>query len=140
DRLRRTPAGSTTLALDGYGLRGQLPARPPQVASIRFLYVRPRFCYPLPSDAASRRCPCVLANPSPPSGWIGDFHPNLSLMLGPQRTGFGVGGPGALSCLKGWFAWPGWPVLLLRFVSQTGILPSHVRRWSADRPPSGVLP
>ena len=28
DRLRRTPAGSTIPALDGYGLRGPLPARP----------------------------------------------------------------------------------------------------------------
>jgi len=75
DRLRRTPVGSTTRALDGYGLCDQLPARPTGVASIRFLYVRPRLCYPLPSDAASRRRPCVLANPSPPSGWIGDLHP-----------------------------------------------------------------
>src|SRR5262249_713091 len=75
DRLHRTPAGSTTWALDGCGLRDQLPARPTKVASIRFLYVRPRLCYPLPSDVASRRRPCVLANPSPPSGWIGDFHP-----------------------------------------------------------------
>ena len=28
DRLPRTPAGSTALTLDGYGLRDQLPARP----------------------------------------------------------------------------------------------------------------
>src|SRR5262249_59729605 len=67
--------GSAARALDGYGLCDQLPARPTGVASIRFLYVRPRLCYPLPSDAASRRRPCVLANPSPPSGWIGDLHP-----------------------------------------------------------------
>src|SRR5713226_177804 len=29
DRLRRTTAGFTTSELDGYGLRNQLPARPP---------------------------------------------------------------------------------------------------------------
>src|SRR5262249_30533533 len=75
DRLRRRPAGSTSAALDGYGLRDQWPARPTAGASIRFLYVRPRLCATLPSDAVSRRRPCVLANPSPPSGWIGDFHP-----------------------------------------------------------------
>src|SRR5262245_9961263 len=54
DRLRRTPAGSTPTALDGYGLRDQLPARPTAGASIRFLYVRPRLCATLPSDATSR--------------------------------------------------------------------------------------
>src|SRR5215831_480586 len=54
DRLRRTPAGSTPSALDGYGLCDQLPARPTAGASIRFLYVRPRLCATLPSDATSR--------------------------------------------------------------------------------------
>jgi len=29
DRLRRTTAGFTTGALDGYGLRRQVPLRPP---------------------------------------------------------------------------------------------------------------
>ena len=33
DRLPRTPAGSTALAVDGYGLRDQLPARPTRDAS-----------------------------------------------------------------------------------------------------------
>jgi hypothetical protein len=33
DRLPRTPAGSTALALDGYELRDQLPARPTEDAS-----------------------------------------------------------------------------------------------------------
>src|SRR5262249_12553495 len=54
DRLHRTPAGSTPAALGGYGLRDQLPARPTAGASIRFLYVRPRLCATLPSDATSR--------------------------------------------------------------------------------------
>jgi hypothetical protein len=75
DRLPRTPAGSTALALDGYGLCDQLPARPTKDAS-----------YPISvrqvavlRHASFRRhltmTPLRLANPSPPSGWIGDFHP-----------------------------------------------------------------
>ena len=47
----------------------------PRMPRIRFLYVRPRLCSTLPSDATSRWTPLRFANPSPPSGWIGDFHP-----------------------------------------------------------------
>ncbi len=75
DSFPRTPAGSTALALDGYGLRDQSPARPTRDAS-----------YPVSVrqvaallHASFRRhlamTPLRFANPSPPSGWIGDFHP-----------------------------------------------------------------
>lgn len=74
-RLPRTTAGFTLRVLDGYGLRCQLPARPTLTPQIRFLYVGSRFCSVLLSDAASRRSPLHFANPSPPSGWIRDLHP-----------------------------------------------------------------
>ena len=75
DRLPRTPAGSTALAFDGSGLCDSLPARPTKVAS-----------YPIPVRQVAvllhtsfRRhlavTPLRFANPSPPSGGIGDFHP-----------------------------------------------------------------
>src|SRR6266853_232791 len=47
----------------------------PRVPRIRFLFVRSRFCSTLPSDTTSRWLPLCFANPSPPSGWTGDFHP-----------------------------------------------------------------
>src|ERR1700674_5655587 len=51
DRLPRTTAGFTTSALDGYGLRDSLLARPPGTVGliIRFLFIGPRACSTLPS-------------------------------------------------------------------------------------------
>ena len=74
DRLPRTPAGSTALVLDGYGLRDSSPARPTRDAShpisIRQVAVLLR--------TAFRRhlagTPLCFAIPSPPSGWKEDFH------------------------------------------------------------------
>src|SRR6516165_3661271 len=74
DRLPRSPAGSTVLALDGCGLCDSLPARPTRDAS-----------YPVSVrqvagllHASFRRhltmTPLRFASPSPPSGWTGDFH------------------------------------------------------------------
>jgi hypothetical protein len=59
-------------AFDGYGLRSKMPARPALTPHIRFLFIDSRFCSTLLSDAphGSRR----FANPSPPSGWMEDFH------------------------------------------------------------------
>ena len=54
-RLLRTIAGSTLRVLDGYGLRGTLPARPTLTPYIRFLSIDSRICSALPSDPASRR-------------------------------------------------------------------------------------
>jgi len=75
DRLQRTTAESTLRALDGYGLRGHLPARPTLTPPIRFLSIGSRLCSTLLSDPASRLQPLPFANPSPPSGWVGDSHP-----------------------------------------------------------------
>jgi len=54
---------------------GSCPLVRPGLPNTRFLFVRSRLCSTLPSDPASRRRPCVLANTSPPSGCVGDFHP-----------------------------------------------------------------
>jgi hypothetical protein len=74
NRLWCTTAGSTLRALDGYGLRDTLPARPALAPRIRFLFIGSHLCSTLPSDPASRRQPLRFANPSPPSGWVEDFH------------------------------------------------------------------
>src|SRR5215472_6868736 len=55
NRLRCTTAGSTLRAVDGYGLRDALPARPTLAPRIRFLSIRSHLCFALPSDPASRR-------------------------------------------------------------------------------------
>jgi hypothetical protein len=73
--LPRTPAGFTAPPLDGYGLRGSLPARPDGAAS-----------YPVPVRQAASllhasfrprltTTPLRFASASPPSGCTGDFHP-----------------------------------------------------------------
>src|SRR6516225_2438576 len=74
NRLRCTTAGSTLYALDGYGLRDTSPARPALAPRIRFLFIGSHLCSTLPSDPASRRQPLRFTNPSPPSGWVEDFH------------------------------------------------------------------
>src|ERR1700756_4945363 len=74
NRFRGTTAGSTLRVLDGYGLRDQLPARPTLAPRIRFLFIGSHLCSTLPSDPASRRQPLRFTNPSPPSGWVEDFH------------------------------------------------------------------
>ena len=75
DRLQRTTAGFTDTRFDGYGLCCSLPTRPRVQASYPVLVhrhtpllhasFRPRLATP----------PLRFANPSPPSGWIRDFHP-----------------------------------------------------------------
>ncbi len=74
DRLPCIAAESTFCALDGYGLRETRPARPTLTPYIRFLFIGSHVCSTLPSDPASRRSPLRFANPSPPSGWVEDFH------------------------------------------------------------------
>src|SRR6266705_4940793 len=74
NRLQCTTAGSTLCALDGYGLRDTLPACPALAPRIRFLFIGSHLCSTLPSDPASRRQPLRFTNPSPPSGWVEDFH------------------------------------------------------------------
>jgi len=74
NRLRCATAGSTLRAVDGYGLCDTLPARPALTPRIRFLSIGSHLCSTLPSDPASRRQPLRFTNPSPPSGWVEDFH------------------------------------------------------------------
>src|SRR6266700_1578091 len=54
-RLLCAIAESTLRTLDGYGLRGKLPARPALPPYIRFLSIDSHVCSTLPSDLASRR-------------------------------------------------------------------------------------
>ena len=54
-RLLCAVAESTLRTLDGYGLRGKLPARPALTPYIRFLSIDSHVCSTLPSDLASRR-------------------------------------------------------------------------------------
>ena len=75
DRLPRTLPDLQTWPLMDMDFATCCPLVRPRMPPIRFLSVRPRFCSALPSDAASRRPPLCFANPSPPSGWTGDFHP-----------------------------------------------------------------
>jgi len=56
----RAPLPEFTLgALDGYGLRGELPVRPTLTPQIRFLYIRSRVCSTLLSDPPSPERPCA---------------------------------------------------------------------------------
>ena len=74
DRLRRTPAGFTTPVLDDPGLRDNCslvrPGRPRypvlvhRAAALLHASFRPHLA----------TTPLRFANPSPPSGWIEDFH------------------------------------------------------------------
>src|SRR6266536_2483085 len=57
NRLPCTVAESTLRVLDGYGLRGKLPARPALTPCIRFLFIDSHVCSMLPSDPTSRRWP-----------------------------------------------------------------------------------
>ena len=53
DCFRRTTAGFTLRALDGYGLGGLMPAGPALTPQIRFLFISPRLCFALLSDLTS---------------------------------------------------------------------------------------
>ena len=77
--LHRAPAGFTALALDGYGLRDLMLTRPAnsdsypvpvrRVATLLHASFRPRLA----------TTPLRFANPSPPSGWVEDFHPQADV-------------------------------------------------------------
>jgi hypothetical protein len=75
DRFPRAPAGSTALVVDGCGLRDSSPARPTRDASYP---VSVRQVAVLLRTSFRHRLavmPLRFAKPSPPSGWLGDFHP-----------------------------------------------------------------
>src|ERR1700747_1261710 len=73
-RLPCAVAGSTLRVLDGYGLRGKWPARPTLAPCTRFLSIDPHVCSRFLQTSPHGDSPCVVANPSPPSGWAEDFH------------------------------------------------------------------
>ena len=75
DRLPRTTAGSTPRTFDGFGLRDHLPARPAQNASYPVLVHRLARLLHASFRPHLAVTPLRFANPSPPSGWVGDFHP-----------------------------------------------------------------
>ena len=83
DRLRRTPAESTETELDGYGLRGRRPARPPETASYPVLVhrattVAPRFLQTPPRGGS----PCASFALHLHQVVQGTCTPRLSNMLG----------------------------------------------------------
>jgi hypothetical protein len=75
DRLRRTPAGSTALVLDGSGLCDKWPARPAKDASYPVSVRRVAVLLRTAFRRHLAMTPLCFASPSPPSGWTGDLHP-----------------------------------------------------------------
>ena len=83
---RRSPEVSSTAfaahppdlqlqALDGYGLRGTLPARPTRAASYPVSVRRVAALLHASFRPRLAATPLRFANTSPPSGCVGDFHP-----------------------------------------------------------------
>ena len=136
DRRPRTTAGFTFCALDGYGLRGHMPARPTLTPRIRFLSIGPRVCSPLPSDGPSRGRPC-----GSPSG-AGGLHPgaltepDVSLATYPARAT-----PAGLPACHHHLRAPpvaGWPygaVWVTHPLRSLGVTPVH-RYYEVVRPSS----
>ena len=75
DRLQRATAGFTSARLDGYGLRCSLPTRPRAQASYPVLVHRHTLLLHASFRPRLATTPLRFANPSPPSGWIRDSHP-----------------------------------------------------------------
>ena len=75
DRLQRTTAGFTNTRLDGYGLRCSLPTRPRVQASYPILVHRHTPLLHASFRPRLAATPLRFTNPSPPSGWIRDLHP-----------------------------------------------------------------
>src|SRR5579863_2037637 len=75
DRLQRTTARFTCTRLDGYGLRCSLPTRPRVQASYLVLVHRRTLLLHASFRPHLAMAPLRFANPSPPSGWIRDSHP-----------------------------------------------------------------
>src|SRR5271155_666725 len=75
DRLQRTAAGFTSTRFDGYGLCCSLPTRPQVQASYPVLVHRHTLLLHASFRPHLATTPLRFANPSPPSGWIRDLHP-----------------------------------------------------------------
>src|ERR1019366_809584 len=74
-RLPRTTARFTSARLDGYGLCCSLPTRPRAQASYPVLVHRHTLLLHASFRPRLATTPLRFANPSPPSGWIRDSHP-----------------------------------------------------------------
>ena len=75
NRLQRATAEFTTSALDGYGLRDHLPARPAPYASYPVLVHRLASLLHAAFRPRLATTPWRFAITSPPSGCEGDLHP-----------------------------------------------------------------
>src|ERR1700757_373692 len=73
-RLPCTVAESTLRTLDGYGLRGTLPARPALALVFGFCPSTRTFAWCFLQTPPRGGGPCTITSPSPPSGWAEDFH------------------------------------------------------------------
>ena len=69
-----TSAGFTPRVFDGYGLRGYWATRPARTASYPVFVHRLAGLLHASFRRTSRLSPLRFANPSPPSGWVEDFH------------------------------------------------------------------
>ena len=86
DRLQRTTAGFTDTRFDGYGLRCSLPTCPRVQASYPVLVHRHAPLLHASFRPRLAATPLRFANPSPPSGWIRDFHPQTIEHAGHTMT------------------------------------------------------
>ena len=120
DRLPRTTAGSTLCALDGYGLR-DTDARSPDAHASYPVFVH-RLALLLPASFRPRLAatPLRFANPSPPSGWVEDFH--LQAVEHARHTS---SRQGALR--------PPASHTTVRAVRHTAVHEEHARRWCSVR-------
>ena len=78
-RLHRAPAEFTSPALDDYGLRDQWLARPTAQASYPVLLHRVAALLRASFRPCLATSPLRFANTSPPSGCIGDSHPQAAV-------------------------------------------------------------
>src|SRR5271168_2818455 len=92
DRLQRTTAGFTDTRLDGYGLCCSLPTRPRVLASYPVLVHRHTPLLHASFRPRLATTPLRFANPSPPSGWIRDLHPQTVEHARHTMTGYGKHG------------------------------------------------
>jgi len=75
--LHRTPARFTARALDGYGLRDLWLTRPTRAASYRISVRRVAALLHTSFRPHLTVTPLRFANTSPPSGCVGDLHPQV---------------------------------------------------------------
>jgi len=111
DRLQRTTARFTCTRLDGYGLRCSLPTRPRVQASYLVLVHRRTLLLHASFRPHLAMTPLRFANPSPPSGWIRDSHPQTVEHARHTKTW-------APPTLKTPMAFPTFPQLRLRLAKK----------------------